>query len=47
MNTATSLVLVGAIVGFLLFDAIVHDWALSLFLAVKFTHLLQWAAFWR
>ena len=47
MNTASSLVLVALIAGFLAFDARVHDWDLSLFLARRFRDLLIWAAFWR
>lgn len=35
------------IAGFLAIDAVLFEWAMSLFLAGKFADLLHWMAFWR
>jgi hypothetical protein len=47
MNTASSLVLLAMIGGFLVVDAVYFDWDLSFYLARKFLDLLNVAAFWR
>ncbi|MDG3040340.1 hypothetical protein [Roseicyclus marinus] len=47
MNTATSIFLVLCIAAFVVVDATLFDWDLSLALARRFAGLLNWLAFWR
>jgi len=35
------------ILALLAVDAVFFDWAYSLQLAIRFSHLLEWLAFWR
>ena len=47
MTNSVAIVLGLIILGALGVDAMVFDWANSLFLARKFFDLIEWMAFWR
>lgn len=47
MNTATTIFLAVCVAAFLMLDATLFGWDLSLALARRFAALLQWMAFWR
>ncbi|GGE28381.1 hypothetical protein GCM10011360_15720 [Primorskyibacter flagellatus] len=47
MTNTLSVALAAIIIGLLVADWQMADWANSLFLARKFAELLEWVAFWR
>lgn len=47
MTNGLAIFLALCIAAFLALDAMVWEWSVSLSLARRFSHLLEWLAFWR